>query len=151
VSASLAPGSYTLVVSSRSTISGVFTSVSRRVVVQSAPLMTIDTPGNGSQVHGAVLLAGWAIDLGASADAGVDAVHVWAFPSAGGSPRFLGVAQYGMRRDDVAGVFGAGFARSGYNLVLDGIDPGTYTIVVFARSTVTGTFNQSQQITLTIQ
>jgi hypothetical protein len=147
----LAPGSYTLLVYSRSTVSGAFTSVSRHVVVRSAPLMTIDTPANGTQVQAGALLAGWAIDLGSGSDAGIDAVHVWAFPAGGGSPRFLGAAQYGARHDDVAAAFGTRFLNSGYNLVLSGLNSGTYTIVVYARSSVTGTFNQSKQISLAIQ
>jgi hypothetical protein len=57
---------------------------------------------------------------------------------------FLGAATYGVSRPDVAAAFGSRFLNSGYTLnVTTNLAPGTYTLVVFARSTVTGTFSNA--------
>ena len=55
------------------------------------------------------ILAGWAADLQAAAGTGVDAVHVWACRRGGGAPIFVGAAEYGGARPDVAAVHGARF------------------------------------------
>jgi hypothetical protein len=150
LAASLPPGSYTLVVFARSTISGAFTSVSRAIVVRAAgrPIVTIDTPAGGSPDQ-PFLLAGWAIDRDASAGSGIDTVHAWAFPDTG-SPVFLGAATADGVRDDVAGQFGARFRTSGFNLVIGGLAPGTYRIVVYGHSTVTDAFTASAPVLLSI-
>ncbi len=115
----------------------------------SNPLMGINAPASGSVVGRPFSLIGWAIDLGAPAGTGVDAVHVYAYPPTG-SPQFLGAATYGLPRSDVAGAFGAQFANAGYSLSISTLGSGTYTIAVFARSTVTGTFNQAQTVVVTV-
>jgi hypothetical protein len=80
----------------------------------------------------------------------VDAIHVWAYPSAG-APIFLGVGTLGGARPDVGGIFGARTTPSGFNLNVSGLRPGVYDVVVFAHSTVTGTFNNSQVVRVTVQ
>jgi hypothetical protein len=114
------------------------------------PAMVIDGPVSGSTTAEPFTLSGWAIDRGASSGSGVDAVQVWAFPLAGGSPIFAGGATLGGSRPDIANLFGAQFGASGYALNVTGLAPGTYDFSVSARSTVTGTFNQSQHTTVTI-
>ena len=42
------------------------------------PVMSLDVPSQGAAVSGQFAVAGWAVDLGASAGSGVDTVHVWA-------------------------------------------------------------------------
>src|SRR4029450_10336624 len=49
----------------------------------SNPLLSIDVPGMGSTVSSSFAVAGWAVDTGAPSGTGVDAVHVWAFPTSG--------------------------------------------------------------------
>jgi hypothetical protein len=72
----------------------------------------------------------------------VDALHVWAFPNPGSGtpPIFLGVAQYGVSRPDVGAAFGAQYTNSGFNLTAGTLAPNTYDIVVYARTTASGTF-----------
>jgi hypothetical protein len=153
LSASLAPGSYMLVVYARSTLTGVFSSTARTITVRAGnPLMTIDTPGNGATVTRPFLLAGWAIDLDSTSGPGVDAVHVWAYPANGGSPVFAGVGTLNFARPDVGAIFGARFTNSGYNVAITSttLPPGTYTLAVYAHSTVTGTFNNVSTVRITI-
>ena len=45
----------------------------------SQPAMAVDTPAAG-QVAASFQLAGWALDRGAATGAGVDSVHIWAYP-----------------------------------------------------------------------
>jgi hypothetical protein len=71
---------------------------------------------------------------------------VYAFPSGGGAPTFMGVATYGLSRPDIAAVFGAQFTNSGFSLQAP-VAPGNYTIVAYMRSTVSGTFNASASAT----
>jgi hypothetical protein len=112
--------------------------------------MVIDIPRSGGSVAGAVTVAGWAADLGAGAGTGVDAVHVWAYPTTGAAPIFLGVAALGGSRPDVGAAFGdARFGASGFMLV-GTLPGGTYDLAVFAHSMVTGTFNNAAAARITV-
>jgi hypothetical protein len=129
-------------------VTGTFNNVSvvrvRAEPPPSTPRMWVDTPQQHDTLSENVTVAGWAVDLTAPGGSGVDAVHVWAYPVEGGAPVFVGGASHGHARGDVAGAFGsARFTNSGF--VLHGTLPRGrfYDLVVFARSTVTGTFNQS--------
>src|SRR5204863_2815380 len=86
------------------------------------------------------LLGGWAADLDAAQGTGIDALHVWAYPLAGGAPVFLGAASTGGVRPDVAALHGDRFLPSGYGLIVAGLPAGTYDLAVFAWSNVTGGF-----------
>jgi hypothetical protein len=118
----------------------------------SNPVMSLDGPGAGATVAQPFAITGWAIDAGAAADSGVDAVHVWAYPNPGSTeaPLFLGAASYGWARGDVAGIYGTQFAASGFGLAVSGLAPGRYQIAVFAHSRITGTFNDARAVTVTI-
>ena len=110
-----------------------------------APAMSVDTPANGATVRGDFVLAGWAIDRGAPAGTGVDALHVWAFPVAGGAPQWIGTPAYGGARGDVGAAYGAQFTPSAFSGVVR-LTPGTWDLVVYARSTVTGTFSDARVV-----
>jgi lysophospholipase L1-like esterase len=138
----LPPGTYVIAAYAHSTAAGTFNNVRSAVVTALATTRAaIDTPGPGVSLLQPFLVAGWAIDLAASSGPGVDAVHVWAFPLPGGMPQFLGEASYGGSRPDLGAAFGSQFTGSGYGLVASALSPGIYQIVVYARSTVTGTFD----------
>jgi hypothetical protein len=77
-------------------------------------------------------------------------VHVWAYPLAGGPPIFLGVADRGAR-PDVAALYGAQFADSGYGLIVDQLTPGNYDLAVFAASAVTGDFVPAKVVRVTVR
>ena len=115
--------------------------------------MPVETPQTSSTVSGTFQVGGWALDLGAPTGTGVDAVHVYAYPNPGSGtpPIFLGVAALGGSRPDVGAVYGSQFNNSGYNLLAQGLSPGVYQIVVYARSTITGTFNNSRAVVVTVQ
>ena len=96
-------------------------------------------------------LAGWTFDRAAPTGTGVDTIHVWAFPAAGGSPSFVGVPAYGASRPDVGGYFGTRFTPSGYNMAISSLAPGTYDLVVFSHSVVTNSFDAAQVVRVTVQ
>jgi hypothetical protein len=103
--------------------------------------MTIDTPAAGATTSGAFTISGWAAMPGATTDAGVDTIHVWAVPIAGGAPLFVGVPLVGLSRPDVGTVLGGAYADSGFSLLVETPPPpGTYDLWVFAHSSHTGTF-----------
>lgn len=68
----------------------------------------------------AIHIAGWSADLGVSESPGIDRIEVYL-----NGPRnfgkFLGQAEYGTERADVANAYGnANYTNSGYSMVLDG-------------------------------
>jgi hypothetical protein len=152
----LAPGSYMLAAFARGLATGTFDVVATRMVTVPAPvpqpILIVDAPASGAVVPPGAPLAiyGWAIDRGAVTGTGMDAIHVWIFPSSG-APFFGGVATYGASRPDVGAIFGAPFTASGYALDVTGLTPGSYVIAVCAHSTVTNTFSVILTRTVTIQ
>ena len=115
------------------------------------PQVTIDTPTPYRNVGQPFVLAGWAVDLDDETGTGVDTVHVWAYPLAGGDPVFLGPATYGGTRPDVAAVYGDRFADSGYSLTISGLMPGNYDLAVFAWSTIAGGFTPARTVRVTVR
>ena len=154
-SSALAPGPYRLVVFAHSTVSGLFNpSTFVDVTVAAAatpdPWMALENPPANSTQQQPFLTTGWALDFGAAVGPGVDMIHVWATRVSDGTQTFLGMASYGAARSDVAALFGSSFSASGYSLSVTGLTPGTYDLSVFARSTVTGTFNQVQTVRVNV-
>jgi hypothetical protein len=150
----LGPGPYAIAAFAHSTVTGTFnlSAQARVTVAASMPLMALDAPAPGSAIASAFHVGGWAIDRAAFSGTGVDTVHVWAFPNPGSgqAPLFLGVAAYGGSRPDVGGIFGSQFTNSGFNLNASGLSPGSYLIVAYAHSAVTGTFNLSQAASVVV-
>ncbi len=141
-------GRYTIVAYARSAATGIFKGsrgVAYTVTGRGAPAMALDAPAPGAAVSGRVLVQGWALDGRASTGTGVDAVHVWAFPTGGGAPVFVGIPA-AQTRPDVAQVYGTRFLSAGFAASFDPLPTGTYDLVVFARSTVTGHFDQARAV-----
>lgn len=148
----LAPDSYRLMAFGWVTAMGTFGVLqSVDVTVVASMAMSIDVPAQGSTLSQPFHLGGWAIDRSARSGTGVDTIHVWAFPLAGGSPTFVGVPALGGPRPDVGAFFGAQFAPSGYNMLVSGRPPGEYDIVVFAHSAVTNAFDAAQVLRVTVR
>jgi hypothetical protein len=118
----------------------------------SRPSMSLDLPAANSVVAQPFGIGGWAVDMGATANSGVDSIDVWAYPNPGsGAPaQYLGAANYGGARPDIAGYLGSQFVNSGYGLTVKGLLPGVYQIVAFARSRLTGTFNDARGVVVTV-
>jgi glucose/arabinose dehydrogenase len=149
----LTAGSYTLVAFGLITSTGAFGVVqSVPVRVAASSLLAVDTPGNNSTVSRPFAVGGWAIDASAATGTGIDAIHVWAYPvaPAAGSPVFVGTGSFG-DRSDVASIYGAQFRTSGYNVVASSLPAGTWDLVVFAHSSVSGAFDAVQVIRVTVR
>ena len=151
--ATLPPGTYDLAVFARSTVAGAFNNMQLvRITVEapaSAPRMWVDTPSQDQTLSRNIKVGGWAVDLGATTNSGVDAVHVWAYPVDGSTPIFVGAATFDQSRPDVAAAFGARYSNSGFNLQ-GTLPPGNYTIVVYAHSSVANAFNNVFVITVRV-
>jgi hypothetical protein len=116
------------------------------------PQVVIDTVRSQQDVAQPFVLAGWAADLSADdGGSGLSALHVWAYPLAGGAPVFLGAAAYGGARSDVAAVHGDQFRASGFGLTVDGLPPGNYDLAVFAWSTALGDFAPAKVVRVTVR
>jgi hypothetical protein len=148
--AGLPAGTYVLAAFARSRIAGAFNAVGTVAVTlrTQLPRMSIDTPAAGTTTP-SFTVSGWAFDPNTDAGTGVDAIHVWAFPSSG-APAFVGLARLGLARADVAAVLGPIGASSGYALSAT-LPPGSYMLAVFVHSSVTGTFNNSYAVPVTIR
>jgi hypothetical protein len=156
LTATMAPGNYTIRAYMRSTLTGTFNAVvtaTNVTVLASYPQGSLDSPGPGTQTR-PFGLWGWAVDMGATSGTGMNAVHVWAFPIAGGAPTFVGAATYGQPRPDMGAYLGSNrFNNSGYSLLVTSSNlptPGTYDLYVYARSTVTGTFTVIRAVRITV-
>lgn len=146
ITSQLPAGSYYVVAYALSTVAGTFNNERAIQVTVTPPLsiprMALDMPVLGQNVTTGFRVSGWALDLGAGAGTGVDAVHVWAWPVNGGSGVPLGSAQLNQTRPDVGAAFGnATYAAAGFNLDAQNVPRGEYYLVVYARSNVAGTFN----------
>jgi hypothetical protein len=145
----LPAGGYDLAVFAHSTVTSTFNiSSSVRITVLppvSLPRMAVDMPVMNQNVSQNFRVAGWAIDAASTAGTGVDCVDVWAYPLAGGNPLYVGSAGLGTSRPDVGAAFGSGrYSSSGFDLNVNGALPrGDYNLVVFARSSVVGSFNNA--------
>jgi hypothetical protein len=124
----------------------------KNAILGADPLMYIDTPVKG-RVERSFTVAGWAIDQEASAGSGIERVHVHVFPNpgSGAKPIFLGEAQLGIARSDVATYFGnPQFNRSGYRLQVKDLPVGKYDIVVSAFSKIAQQFSQHETLQVTV-
>jgi hypothetical protein len=111
----------------------------------------VDTPRSQQDIAQPFLVAGWTADLDAATGTGIDTVHVWAYPLAGGAPVFLGTPTLGGVRPDVAGVHGDQFRDTGFTLAVQGLAHGHYDLAVFPWSNVTGAFAPPTIVRVTIR
>lgn len=120
------------------------------MTVASDPLMIIDTPVQDATVSAPFTISGWAVNRAASTGTGIDAIHVYAYPATGGSGALPGVGAVGLSRPDVGAALGAQFTNSGWSYTETSSGGGlTYDVVVYARSTVTGTFSVAAVVRIT--
>jgi hypothetical protein len=150
---SLAPGAYDLVITARSMVTGgPLATVRRRVTVRPSEVRSaINAPGNGATLASPFALSGWAVDSYAASGTGIQAIHAWAYPAAGGAPLFVGVATYGLSRTDVAQVLGSTqFTNCGFSLPSATLPSGTWTISLFALVDATQSFAGAGVVTITV-
>lgn len=132
----LPAGNYTFGLFAHSSVSGgwggpyIFSAT-----IHGAPLVYIDAITTGLQPF---VLTGAAGDPQAVSDSGVSTVHVYANPVGGGAATFLGAAQMGVARPDIAAQFGQQFLHSGWQIPVTGLPPGQYTIAAYALGSYTG-------------
>ncbi len=152
------PGASVLTVYARNTATGVFNQAQAVAVTvaPAVPQMALETPATpGVTLAQPFTMAGWAIDAGTSTGTGVNRVEVLAYPNPGSGTTAItiGDATYGGARPDVQATYagyGSGFGPSGWSREVRGLAPGVYKLVAQARSTVTGTFNQFREVTVTV-
>jgi hypothetical protein len=111
----------------------------------------IDSPRSQQDIAQPFNIVGWAADLDAAAGTGIDTLHAWAYPLAGGPPVFLGVPATGGVRPDVAAVHGDQFRDTGYWLAVQGLPHGNYDIAVFPWSNVSGAFAPPKIVQVTVR
>ena len=153
-------GNYTINAYMHSTVANAFNAAVGAVNVtvnttDSNAVVYVDTPAQNAVKMRPFPISGWAVDSGAPTGTGIDAIHVWAFPT-NGAPSFLvGAASYGLARPDIGTLFGnSRFTNSGLTFTVTSANvpnPGTYDFYVFGRSTVTGGFTVARIVRVTVQ
>jgi hypothetical protein len=111
--------------------------------------MSIDSPASGAVLQNGFSVSGYAVDRAATSGSGIDAIHVYAVRT-GGTPQFVGQATSFSGRNDVGSAFGAQFTNAGYSVPVTGLTDGTYQILVYPHSTVTGAFGTPRSVTISI-
>jgi hypothetical protein len=98
--------------------------------------MAFETPIVGQTVPPAFLAGGYAFDPESTSGSGVDSVVLYAYHNfgSGEAPLFLGTAQYGISRADVARAYGARFGSSGFEMTVSGLAEGNYRLFAFAHN-----------------
>jgi hypothetical protein len=131
---------------------GSATAVGAQTPTDSPMLLMVDVPLASATVTIPFRVSGWAIDRAAAADAGVDAVQIWAFAGGAAPPIFLGAATINHARPDVAAAYGPQYAASGYDLqVIAPLPVGSYQIQVFARNARTREYGAAMVLTVTVR
>jgi sugar lactone lactonase YvrE len=115
------------------------------------PQVVVDTPRSQQDVRQPFVVAGWAADLEAMTGTGVATIHAWAYPLTGGPPVFLGTADTGDARPDVAAVYGEQFARAGFHVTVQGLAHGHYDLALFAWSEAASAFAPATTVRLTVR
>jgi len=149
-----AAGNYTLAVYAHSTVTNSWTTPAMVNVTATAPpshpIMWVDLPAENQNITQNVTVAGWAVDISAPSGDGIGAIHVWAYPQGSSTPVFVGATTVGGARPDIAAWLGPQFGSAGYSLT-GTLAPGAYTLVVYAQSTVTGTFNNAKAVDVIVR
>ena len=145
-------GVYDIVTLARNTLSGTIdTARVKRVTIDPAILITVDGPSSGATVNSSFTVSGWAIDRRSTSGTGVDVLHVWAYPASGAAPTFVREVRPSSPRNDVAAIFGTRYRNSGYSFTVSGLAAGTYDLVIYAHSSVTGAFENIRMVRVTIR
>jgi hypothetical protein len=111
--------------------------------------MVVDAPAPGPTGSNSITVVGWTLKEDSTGGSNVDAIHVWAYPVAGGAPIFVGAASGGDSRLDVASFYGGEFGGSGFH-VTGTLPPGTYDLVVFSRSAATRLFDNRRIVRIVV-
>lgn len=154
IASGLPAGTYDIVANAHSIISGNWDARMRRITVTapvSVPRMWVDSPAQNQNTSQNLIIAGWAVDLASTQSSGVDAIHCYAYPAGSNTPIWLGAAATNIARPDVGNAFAAArFAASGFRLDTP-LGPGAYTIVIFAHSSITNSFNNAQTVNIIVR
>jgi len=125
------------------------------VDVTVAPAPTVDEPVrmhlDRAEQHGATFtLHGWALDPHAATGSGIGAVHIWARQKVQGSePVFLGTADMGAARPDVAAAHGARFANAGFSFH-GALGAGEWEVTAYIWNTRTARFEDARAVIVRI-
>lgn len=145
-------GVYDIVTLARNTLTGTIdTARVKRVTIDPAILITVDGPSSGATVNSSFTVSGWAIDRRSTTNTGIDVLHVWAYPTSGAAPTFVREVFPTQPRTDVAAIFGSRYRNSGYSFTVSGVPAGTYDLVIYGHSSVTGAFENIRMVRVTIR
>jgi len=152
---SLSAGTYTITAYARNAMTGTFDASAAATITVTAsasnPAISVDTPTPGQTVTSAFEVFGWALDLGATTGTGADSVQFYVQPQGQAAPGvFVGTGTYGFARPDLAAIYGSRFTNVGFHFTITGLSPGSFTLNVYARSTVTGSYSIVKSVPIAV-
>ena len=117
----------------------------------SRPYIFIYAPASGATVTGSFVIAGWAADLASASGPGHRCGARLAIPTAAlaGAPILAGGATLAWGAAISRHL--ARFTNSGYVLTVSGLPAGSYQLVAYAHSVVTGTFNAAATVSVIVR
>ena len=113
---------------------------------ESQPKLSVEVPTEKSLLL-PFRVAGWAIDRGSAAGAGVEQVDVL---DGGCQGQLVGVASYGIERPDVAASYGARFTNSGWQFIIEKLAVGDHNIGIRMLSSLSRQ-RTCETLTLTVR
>jgi endonuclease/exonuclease/phosphatase family metal-dependent hydrolase len=113
-------------------------------------MVFVDSPAHNGTVGTSFIVGGWAVDFASRSGPGVSQLHVWAYPSSGAAPIFLGDIAHGIR-PDVAAAFGPQFMHAGFSVIVKNLAPGGYLLAIFPFSSVTNGFDYAGAASMNIK
>ena len=140
------PGHYMLFIVNGNGVPSVAKIISIAPAPEPPHIVFIDAPAANQAASQPIAFGGWAIDKRTSYLTGMDAVHVYAQPAGGGTPVFIGAANYGGARPDVGAVYGAQYTNSGFSIIVKGLPQGPYNFTAYGHSLFNGLFDTTHTI-----
>jgi hypothetical protein len=120
-----------------------------RIGVLGNAMIDVESPQDGAVVARRLSVSGWALDGRSATGPGVDLVRIFRGRDCAGT--LLADATMGTARPDIQATLGlpASFATTGFTATFRLPSTGPQRLTVCARSTVTGTFDAQQTLSLT--
>lgn len=109
--------------------------------------MGIELPG-AETVEVPFVVSGWAVDLAAVSDTGIDVVQIL---DEGCEGVVIGIAEYGLERDDIESRYAEHFLYSGWEFEVSNLRTGDHTLAARSRGTGSEDYDACQAIQLTVE
>jgi hypothetical protein len=118
---------------------------------QTHVLLSVDEPAQNAVVVQPFMISGWAADLSAPADTGIQAIRAWLSPLNPAQPATeIPQITYGLARPDVAAIHGQQYLNSGFGASVKGVVQGPYILHIAVKRVQAPGFDDPYTLPLTV-